>query len=94
VAFNNPGNKNLINLHVYLKRRRLKMNKDQISGIAIGLAVGAAIGLAIGFLYAPKSGNETRKLVKEKALDIKEKAAAAVSKIKVHAMSHNGTKDQ
>ena len=69
------------------------MNKDQVSGIAIGLVAGAILGLAIGFLYAPKSGKETRQLVKEKALDIKEKAAKAVSKIKIPIGSHDETKD-
>ena len=69
------------------------MNKDKVSGLAIGLAVGAVIGLAIGFLYAPKSGKETRELIKEKALEVKEKAASAVSKIKIPVRSHDETKD-
>jgi len=69
------------------------MNKDQVSGIGIGILIGAALGLAVGFLYAPKSGEETRQLVKEKALDIKEKAAAVVSKIKLPVKSREETQD-
>lgn len=66
------------------------MNKDQVSGMAIGLVVGAVVGLAIGFLYAPKPGKETRQLVKKKALEIKEKAATAISKIKVPVATQDG----
>lgn len=69
------------------------MNKDQMTGLCIGLAAGAALGLALGFLYAPKSGEETRRLLKEKALEAKEKAAAKVSKIKAHAKSPDETED-
>ena len=58
------------------------MNKDQASGIAIGLVVGAVIGLAIGFLYAPKPGKETRQLVKDKALEVKDRAARAIREVK------------
>ena len=48
-----------------------------------GLIVGAVIGVAIGLLYAPRPGVETRRLLREKASAIKEKASKAASKIKV-----------
>ena len=57
-------------------------DKDTGTGFAIGFFVGAAVGLAIGFLYAPKPGRETRELIKEKAEDLREKAAGAVEKVK------------
>ena len=64
------------------------MNKDTTSSsFTVGLIVGAVVGLAIGFLYAPQSGKETRRMVKEKASAIKEKASKAVSKIKGSADS-------
>ena len=40
---------------------------------AIGFILGIAAGLAIGFVLAPKSGRETRELLREKAADIGEK---------------------
>jgi len=60
-------------------------NKDIGTGIAVGLFVGAALGLVIGFLYAPQLGTETRKLVKEKAGEVKDKATGVVDKIQESA---------
>jgi gas vesicle protein len=44
--------------------------------------MGALIGVVVGFLYAPQSGTETRRLVKEKTEIIKEKAARAARRVK------------
>lgn len=43
------------------------MNKEYIIGFGISLLAGAAIGGAAALLYAPKSGKETRQLIKNKA---------------------------
>lgn len=60
-------------------------NKDLYKGLAIGLLAGGAIGVAVGLLFAPKSGAETRGLIREKlgglkdrASDLKECVTAAV----------------
>lgn len=45
------------------------MNKDHAIGIGIGLVAGAAIGGIIALLYAPKTGKDTRDLIKDKATD-------------------------
>ena len=50
------------------------MNSDHFAGLGIGILAGAAIGLAIGLLYAPRSGQETRSQLKEKATDLIERA--------------------
>jgi len=57
-------------------------DRDGGSGFAIGLIVGAALGLAIGFLFAPRPGEETRQLLKEKAGAAREKVAEAARKVK------------
>jgi gas vesicle protein len=41
-------------------------NKDMIIGFAVGLGIGAVVGL----LCAPRSGEETRQLLKTKSSDI------------------------
>ena len=58
------------------------MNRDSTSGFFSGLMMGAVIGAAVALLYAPQPGTETRRMVKEKALEVKEKAAKAAGKIK------------
>jgi len=58
------------------------MNKDSGSGFFTGLMVGALIGVVVGFLYAPQSGAETRRIVKEKAGTLKEKASTVAGKVK------------
>jgi gas vesicle protein len=56
-------------------------DRDSTSFIT-GLILGTMVGLAIGFLYAPQPGEETRKLLKEKAEIAKQKAAEAAEKLK------------
>jgi gas vesicle protein len=60
-------------------------DKDNASGIVIGLFVGAVVGMAVGFLYAPKSGKETRALVREKALKAKDTAEDIIEEAKERA---------
>ena len=42
-------------------------DRDSGASFTIGLFLGVAVGVAVGFLYAPKTGKETRALLKEKA---------------------------
>jgi len=55
-------------------------DRDGGSRFGIGLIVGVALGLAIGFLFAPRSGGETRQLLREKAGVARDKASEAVKK--------------
>lgn len=58
------------------------MNRETSSGFFTGLIMGTLVGATVALLYAPQPGAETRRIVKEKALEVKEKAAKAASKIK------------
>jgi gas vesicle protein len=45
-----------------------------------GILLGAVVGLALGFIFAPQSGKETRAMLKEKAIEVKDKAGELVQK--------------
>ena len=47
-------------------------DKNSVPGFGIGLILGLAVGVALGFLFAPRSGKETRALVKSKAAGVSE----------------------
>jgi len=55
------------------------MNGDSSTGFFPGLILGAVGGAAVALFYTPQLGAETRQQVKEKALEIKEKAAKAIT---------------
>ena len=57
-------------------------DKDTGTGFTFGFFVGAVVGLAMGFLYAPRPGEETRELLKEKVEETKEKAEEVLEKVK------------
>ena len=62
------------------------MNKDNAIGFGIGLLTGALIGGVIALLYAPKTGKETRQLIKDKTAEVvdavKEKTTGVVHALK------------
>jgi gas vesicle protein len=65
------------------------MNRDNGIGFGIGLLTGAVIGGVIALLYAPKSGQETRKVIKDIATEVldtaKEKTSEVVDTVKEEA---------
>ncbi len=62
------------------------MNKDHAIGFGIGLVTGAVIGGVIALLYAPKTGKETRQLIKDKTTQVvdavKEKTSGVIDTVK------------
>jgi gas vesicle protein len=72
-----------------MKKEETVMNKDKAKGFGIGLLVGAVIGGVIALLYAPKTGKETRQLVKDKVTEVvdavKEKTTEVVDAVKESA---------
>ena len=62
------------------------MNKDHAIGFGVGLLSGALIGGIIALLYTPKSGKDTRQMIKDKTTEVvdavKEKSSGVVQAIK------------
>ncbi len=54
--------------------------------LLIGFIAGAIAGLALGLLLAPRTGAESRALLKEKAGDIRERIAEPLARIKETAI--------
>jgi gas vesicle protein len=69
------------------------MNKDNCVGFGVGLLTGAVIGGVIALLFAPKSGKETRQLLKDKAMEtrdnVKDFAGETVEKVREGASEAN-----
>ncbi|EKD49440.1 MAG: hypothetical protein ACD_63C00146G0008 [uncultured bacterium] len=59
---------------------------DGAGNFMVGLLMGVVVGGALGLLYAPQSGKETRKLIRKKALEAKEKALKGIETAKEEAM--------
>jgi gas vesicle protein len=49
-------------------------NRAMMMGVGVGMVAGLAVGLAAGLLYAPRPGKETRAILKERAMEVWEKA--------------------
>ncbi|MCX6005859.1 MAG: YtxH domain-containing protein [Chloroflexi bacterium] len=58
------------------------MSRDSSAGFFAGLIIGALIGAAVGLLYAPQSGEETRRVVKEKVYVAKDAVVKAAGRAK------------
>jgi gas vesicle protein len=62
------------------------MSKDKSFAFAMGLIAGVIGGIAAGVLYAPKSGEESRKELKEAACEFYEKHSPEIDSAKKQAM--------
>lgn len=49
--------------------------RDSFGAFLVGFLVGGITGAVVSLLYAPKSGEETRTVIKEKAIELKDKTA-------------------
>lgn len=52
------------------KKAEQTAKKKCLIGLFSGMAAGAVVGATLGLLFAPQSGAETRKLVKNKAVQV------------------------
>jgi len=73
------------------------MNKDHAIGFGVGLLAGAVIGGVVALLYAPQSGKETRKMIKDKTAEVvdtvKERTGGVIDSVR-GAASEAGRRGQ
>ena len=50
-------------------------DRDDFGAFIVGFLVGGLTGAAVALLFAPQSGVETRALLREKAIELKDKAS-------------------
>jgi gas vesicle protein len=53
----------------------------EVSGFFTGFFMGALVGGAVALLLAPQSGEETRAQIRDKGIELKEKAEATYSEV-------------
>ncbi len=62
------------------------MSKDKSFAFAMGLIAGVVGGIAAGVLFAPKSGEESRKELKDAACEFYEKHSPEINNAKKQAL--------
>jgi gas vesicle protein len=59
--------------------------KNDFGAFLIGFLVGGLTGAAVSLLFAPQSGEETRALIRDKAIEIRDRASETVEEARVQA---------
>jgi len=77
LKFLNPGkNKRTItNFHLAIERSIWMSNRDEFGAFLVGFIVGGLTGAFVSLLMAPQSGEETRTVIKERAIELRDKAS-------------------
>jgi gas vesicle protein len=58
---------------------------SDFSAFIAGMVIGGLVGAAVALLLAPQSGEETQKLIKEKSIELKEKAVLTAEETRARA---------
>lgn len=58
-------------------------DRDDFGSFLAGFLVGGVVGAAVALLLAPQSGEETRALIKDKSIELRDKAAVTAEKTRI-----------
>ena len=50
-------------------------DRDEFGSFLVGFVIGGLTGAVVALLFAPQSGEETRTIIKEKSIELRDKAA-------------------
>lgn len=56
-------------------------DRDDFGAFLIGFVVGGLTGAVVALLFAPQSGEETRTYIKEKSIELRDKAAEQAEQV-------------
>ncbi len=59
-------------------KRELQQTTSAVKPVVSGFLVGSVIGAATALLFAPRSGEETRTEIRDKAVDLRDQATGTV----------------
>ena len=52
-------------------------DRDEFGAFLVGFIVGGLTGAVVSLLFAPQSGEETRAMIKDKSIELRDKASAS-----------------
>jgi gas vesicle protein len=56
-------------------------DRDEFGAFLVGFIVGGLTGAVVALLFAPQTGEETRALIKDKSIELRDKASASAEDV-------------
>lgn len=56
-------------------------DRDEFGAFLVGFVVGGLTGAVVSLLFAPQSGEETRALIKDKSIELRDRAASSAEDV-------------
>ena len=60
-------------------------DRDEFGAFLVGFVVGGLTGAVVALLFAPQTGEETRALIKDKSIELRDKAQVTAEEAYAHA---------